>query len=166
MRRKTSGRMTCIPPPRKAAGAHVRCEIWLPCPCSRCFLFFPSLVRCALATTGRGDRANSDGRAGSGSQNNTRPTYFFALLLAPCDHFSSSATSFLASSSAAFCAATSAFRALPAAFLLLSNFPDVLPIATGLDSSCRAMLLSEMQVTGAARAIGVDGADRRCRWVT
>lgn len=48
--------------------------------------------------------------------------HFFALLLAPFCHLSSSAVSRLASSAATFWAAASALRAFPATFLLLSPF--------------------------------------------
>lgn len=51
-------------------------------------------------------------------------SYFLVLLFAPFDHCSSSACAVLLSSAACFCAATSAFFALPAAFLVFS--PDFL----------------------------------------
>lgn len=53
-------------------------------------------------------------------------THFLAVLLDPLDHSSASAASCFTSSAAAFCAAVSAFRALPAAFLLPSE--DLLPL--------------------------------------
>ncbi len=54
------------------------------------------------------------------------PAYFLELSFAPRCHSLVSPTSFLASSAAAFWAAASALRALPATFLLLSP-PPFLP---------------------------------------
>jgi len=58
--------------------------------------------------------------AGSGFEVTEVPTYFFALLFAPLPHCSSSWEAVFASTIACFCAAASAFFALPATFLVFS----------------------------------------------
>ena len=73
----------------------------------------------------RGGKLISGGVGCWGSGVGGRQPHFFALLLAPLDHSAASACSRLALSSAAFLAACSALRALPAAFLLFSPLPPM-----------------------------------------
>lgn len=94
-----------------------------------------------------------------------RGSIAYALLLSfdPFDHSSASALDFFAFSVACFCAATSAFFALPAAFLLFSPFG----IVTEVEGSVLAGIVRQVEwwrVYAGVAVMSIVG--RRCLQVT
>ena len=86
-------------------------------------------------------------------------TYFLELSFAPFSHFVASVASCRASSTAAFWAAASALRALPAAFLLFSPPPFFPAMGVYRDLLCSR----KVSGTGGANATGFV---LRCRMPT